>query len=59
MGETAVDEKQILLKKYFGSEKFRPGQEKSINAILSGRDVFAIMPTGSGASPPNTRRAVP
>lgn len=50
MGETAVDEKQILLKKYFGSEKFRPGQEKSINAILSGRDVFAIMPTGSGKS---------
>ncbi len=45
-----MDEKQILLKKYFGSEKFRPGQEEAINAILSGRDVFAVMPTGSGKS---------
>jgi ATP-dependent DNA helicase RecQ len=45
-----MDEKRILLKKHFGSDGFRPGQEEAINAILSGRDVFAVMPTGSGKS---------
>lgn len=45
-----MDEKRILLKKYFGSDEFRPGQEEAINAILSGKDVFAVMPTGSGKS---------
>lgn len=45
-----MDENRILLKKYFGSDGFRPGQEEAINAILSGRDVFAVMPTGSGKS---------
>lgn len=45
-----MDEKRILLKKHFGSDRFRPGQEEAVNAILSGRDVFAVMPTGSGKS---------
>lgn len=45
-----MDDMRILLKKYFGSDGFRPGQEEAINAILSGRDVFAVMPTGSGKS---------
>ncbi len=45
-----MDEKRILLKKYFGSDEFRPGQEEAISAILSGKDVFAVMPTGSGKS---------
>lgn len=45
-----MDENRILLKKYFGSDGFRTGQEEAINAILSGRDVFAVMPTGSGKS---------
>ena len=38
------------LKKYYGYDKFRPGQEKIINAILSGRDAIAVMPTGAGKS---------
>ena len=38
------------LKVYFGSDTFRDGQEDIINAILSGRDVLAIMPTGAGKS---------
>ena len=39
-----------LLKTYFGYDSFRTGQENIINAILSGRDVLAIMPTGAGKS---------
>lgn len=38
------------LKKYYGYEKFRPGQLKIILSILNKRDVFCIMPTGSGKS---------
>lgn len=41
---------QTLLKTYYGYESFRPGQEQLINALLSGRDVLGIMPTGGGKS---------
>ena len=43
-------DKYELLKEYFGYDAFREGQEPLIDAILSGRDVFGIMPTGSGKS---------
>lgn len=39
-----------ILKKYFGYDSFRSGQEEIINALLSGRDALAIMPTGAGKS---------
>ena len=39
-----------LLKTYFGYDSFRRGQEDLISAILSGRDVMAVMPTGAGKS---------
>jgi ATP-dependent DNA helicase RecQ len=38
------------MRKVFGLESFRPGQEQVVSAILSGRDTLAIMPTGSGKS---------
>lgn len=38
------------LKVYFGYDSFREGQKKIIEAILSGRDALAIMPTGAGKS---------
>ena len=34
----------------FGFERFRPGQEAVIEALLSGRDALTVMPTGSGKS---------
>ncbi len=39
-----------ILKKYFGYNSFREGQELLIEAILAGRDVLGIMPTGAGKS---------
>jgi len=42
--------KDELLYRIFGYDSFRPGQEKLIDAVLSGRDVFGIMPTGGGKS---------
>lgn len=39
-----------LLKTVFGFDRFRPGQEEIVDAVLQGEDVLAIMPTGGGKS---------
>ena len=41
---------QRTLRTIFGFEAFRPGQAEIVAAILDGRDVLAVMPTGSGKS---------
>ena len=43
-------EKHEVLSRYFGYDAFRPGQEALIDAVLSGRDAFGVMPTGAGKS---------
>jgi ATP-dependent DNA helicase RecQ len=41
---------QERLRTVFGFAQFRPGQADIVAAILAGRDVLAVMPTGSGKS---------
>lgn len=47
MNKTNV--KQIL-KKRFGFDSFNPGQEETIQALQSGKNVLSILPTGAGKS---------
>ncbi len=39
-----------ILQQYFGYPKFRPLQQEIIEAVLAGKDVLALMPTGGGKS---------
>lgn len=41
---------QQTLKRVFGFEQLRPGQEQVINTIMRGQSAAAIFPTGSGKS---------
>jgi ATP-dependent DNA helicase RecQ len=45
-----ADRKRQVLKDVFGYDDFRPGQLPVIDALLAGRNVLAVMPTGSGKS---------
>jgi ATP-dependent DNA helicase RecQ len=45
-----VDDLTRQLSEQFGHEKFRPGQEEVVRAVLAGRDAMAVMPTGQGKS---------
>ena len=41
---------KAALSEYFGFTKFKGDQEKIIKSLMSGKDVFVIMPTGGGKS---------
>ena len=45
-----LDSKQQILSDVFGFEGFRPGQAEIIDAVLSGNNALAVMPTGAGKS---------
>ncbi len=48
--QTKIKKAKQVLKQYFGYDDFREGQAKLIEAVLEGRDVLGIMPTGAGKS---------
>ncbi len=45
-----IDKAYDIVKKYYGYDHFRDGQENIIKNILDKRDTMAIMPTGAGKS---------
>ena len=50
IGEPSVGDKRHILKSVFGFDGFRPGQEHVVDALIAGRHVLAVMPTGFGKS---------
>jgi ATP-dependent DNA helicase RecQ len=52
MGATQAPRDDVMtrLRTHFGHQEFRQGQEEIVGAVLGGRDVLAVMPTGSGKS---------
>ena len=46
----ALDRARALLKEHFGHDDFRPSQRELVEAVLAGRDVLGVMPTGAGKS---------
>ncbi len=50
MTEVTTDALKKSLKKTYGYDYFRPGQEEIISKILKGQNVLAVMPTGAGKS---------
>lgn len=45
-----MDEARRVLKRVFGYDDFRTGQGDIVAAVLQGRDVLGVMPTGGGKS---------
>ena len=50
LAEGAAADLHPTLKALWGFDRFRPGQEEIIRALLGGRDALAILPTGGGKS---------
>ena len=48
--EETMETPHSILKKFFGYDSFRPGQEQIVQRLLAGQDVLAVMPTGAGKS---------
>jgi ATP-dependent DNA helicase RecQ len=45
-----LDEARAMLRARFGYPEFRPGQERAVTSVLSGRDTLVVLPTGGGKS---------
>ncbi len=46
-GEAVIEE---LARERLGFERLRPGQRRAVEALVGGRDVLAVLPTGGGKS---------
>jgi ATP-dependent DNA helicase RecQ len=47
---TITEHSREILSRVFGYNEFRPHQERAVQGLLDGNDVFALMPTGGGKS---------
>ncbi|MCM1332758.1 MAG: DNA helicase RecQ [Bacteroides sp.] len=45
-----ITKAKALLRKFYGYNEFRPGQEEIISSVASRRDTMVLMPTGGGKS---------
>jgi len=50
LGRVMLDRAERTLNEVFGLDAFRPGQADVVTAMLAGRDVLCVAPTGSGKS---------
>jgi ATP-dependent DNA helicase RecQ len=48
--EQRLAEARDAMRRIFKIRSYRPGQEEVVRGVLAGRDVLAVMPTGSGKS---------
>ena len=46
----ATDEIEVLARQRLGFAELRPGQLPAVEALVAGRDVLAVLPTGAGKS---------
>jgi ATP-dependent DNA helicase RecQ len=46
----SLDDARGVLKKYWGYDDFRPGQDDAIRSVLEGRETMVLFPTGGGKS---------
>lgn len=47
---SSISDANRLLRSVFGFDTYRPGQKEIVEAVLEGRDVLAVLPTGGGKS---------
>jgi ATP-dependent DNA helicase RecQ len=55
--EVTVERLREVADELFGLDKLRPAQVEAAAAVLDGRDVLLVLPTGAGKSPPSSSRA--
>ncbi len=49
-GRPTIAEARQVMRRQWGYESFRPGQEEVLRALLDGHDVLGVLPTGGGKS---------
>ncbi|MEX0646789.1 MAG: ATP-dependent DNA helicase RecQ [Balneolaceae bacterium] len=50
MNQPTLQDAEKALKKYWGYDTFRPGQDKAVQSVLDGKNTLVLFPTGGGKS---------
>lgn len=50
MADPTLEQARAVLRRSFGYDAFRAGQERAVSAVLERRDTLVILPTGGGKS---------